>query len=141
MTVAVLAGVAMLAGILLAAMRTRRARNRAYLSPDGYQEVCVTINGKYRPNTLEVRQGIPVRIRFLRQENNPCSERVVFSAFGIDRRLPAFRETLLEFVPSAAGTFLFTCQLGMYRGKLVVTPQRAKRGPTKSRSRGKADEG
>ena len=78
------------------------------------------INGRYRPDTLRLRQGIPVRIHFLRREDNPCSERVIFSKFGVDRRLPPFQKTTVEFVPTATGTFLFTCQWGMYRGKLEV---------------------
>jgi plastocyanin domain-containing protein len=120
-------GLAAALGLLLAYghLRMRKAA-RAALSPKGYQEARVTINGRYHPDTVRVQQGIPVRIRFLREEDNPCSERVVFSHFGVDRRLPAFQETAVEFVPTAIGTFLFTCQWGMYRGKLVVTPARGR---------------
>lgn len=118
--------VAVVALGLLLARRLRRVQSQAVLSPEGYQEARVTINGRYRPDVLRVQQGVPVRIRFLRSEDNPCSERVVFAGFGIDRRLPAFQETTVEFVPTTAGTFLFTCQWGMYRGRLVVTPARGR---------------
>lgn len=90
--------------------------------PDGYQEAIVTINGQYRPSEIFVTLGTPVRLRFRRLEDDSCSERVIFSGIGIERRLPAFQETLIEFVPHAPGEFLFTCQWGMYRGKLVVRP-------------------
>lgn len=121
-----------IAGLVLAVLglllvrRLRQVRGPIALSPDGYQEVRVVINGRYRPDTVRVQQGMPVRIRFAREEDDICSERVVFSAFGVDRRLPPFQETAVEFLPKATGTFLFTCDWGMYRGKLVVTPARDK---------------
>lgn len=114
------AGVAALVAGLFLARRLRGAQHLVALSPEGYQEARIVINGRYRPALVRVQQGIPVRIRFLRREDNPCSERVVFAGFGIDRRLPAFQETTVEFVPTSTGTFLFTCQWGMYRGRLVV---------------------
>ena len=104
----------------------------AVLSPDGFQQASVTIDGRYQPDTLRVEEGIPVRLRFIRNEDDPCSERVVFSAFGVDRRLPAFQETTVEFVPTKTGIFLFTCHMGMYRGRLMVTPSKQRSMPTEA---------
>lgn len=84
------------------------------------------VHNGYEPRTLEVMQGVPVRLHFQRDEDTECSERVVFSDIGIDRRLPAFRETTIEFTPRQAGTFLFTCHLGMYRGTLIVLPSKSR---------------
>ena len=128
--IAVMAGAALVVVALMAYghLRTQRAE-RATITPEGRQEATITIHGRYHPDTIHVVQGMPVRLHFLRKEDNPCSERVVFSTFGVDRRLPAFQETIVEFVPFSTGTFLFTCQWGMYRGKLVVM---ASRGRTKA---------
>lgn len=125
-TLLVIAGVlaAALVLVLVLAGRLRHSSARAILSQDGYQEATIVINGRYQPDTIGVAQGVPVRLHFLRREDNPCSERVVFSAYGVDRRLPAFQETTVEFLPTAPGTVLFTCQWGMYRGKLVVVASR-----------------
>lgn len=122
----VIAGVLATALVLALILAGRLGRNspQAIRSQDGYQEATIIISGRYRPDTIWVALGVPVRLHFLRREDNPCSERVVFSAFGVDRRLPAFQETTVEFVPAAPGTFLFTCQWGMYRGKLVVMAPR-----------------
>ncbi|MBF8266556.1 MAG: copper-translocating P-type ATPase [Dehalococcoidia bacterium] len=130
MEVAVTVGI-VVAGLLVARLHLHH-RQRASLTVDGYQKARVVINGRYRPDMLRVQQGVPVRLRFLRREDNPCSERVIFAGFGIDRRLPAFQETTVEFVPTVAGTFLFTCQWGMYRGSLVVTAPRG--GPKSPRA-------
>ncbi|MBI4336322.1 MAG: cupredoxin domain-containing protein [Chloroflexi bacterium] len=110
-----------LALLLLHAGASRRTWAKTTVQPGGFQEASITINGRYQPETIQIVQGLPVRLHFYRKEDNPCSERIVFAGFGIDRRLPPFQETTVEFLPVATGTFLFTCQWGMYRGKLVVT--------------------
>lgn len=104
------------------------AYTTATKTPDGYQEAKVMVKSRYRPHTVRVVQDIPVRLRFVRLEDDRCSERVVFSTYAIDRRLPPFQESVVEFVPSETGTFLFTCEWGMYRGTLVVVPQQEARG-------------
>ncbi|MBI2872546.1 MAG: cupredoxin domain-containing protein [Chloroflexi bacterium] len=124
--VAAVGGAVVAVMVCLLARRLSHAPVQAVLGPTGYQEARVVINGRYRPDTIRVQQGVPVRVRFLRREEDPCSERVVFAGFGIDRRLAAFQETTVEFLPTAPGTFLFTCQWGMYRGRLVVTAARGR---------------
>ncbi len=89
---------------------------------DGFQDVTVTVRGEYSPKVVRVVQGVPVRMRFVREEDEECSGRVVFSGIGIERRLLPFSETLIEFIPEIAGEFLFTCEMGMYRGRLIVSP-------------------
>lgn len=116
----------------------RRERVRAVHKPGGYQVACITVRGRYRPEIVEVEEGVPLRLHFIRDEDDPCSERVVFSGVGVDRRLPPFQETTIEFVPREEGAFLFTCQRGMYRGTLVV---KASRGARRSLSRNAARAG
>lgn len=99
----------------------RHAPTRAVVTPEGYQEATITVKKGYRPHRIVVEKGMPVRLHFIRDEDDPCSERVIFADVGVDRRLPAFRDTTIEFTPLTSGTFLFTCQMGMYRGKLLVT--------------------
>ncbi len=93
---------------------------RASLGSDGIQKIDILVKGRYRPNTVVVKKGIPVRLLFNRQENMPCSERVIFSAFRQECWLPPFVTTAVEFTPTQSGDFLFTCAEGMYQGRLVV---------------------
>lgn len=86
----------------------------------GLQQVTVTVKGGYQPAHIRVRRGIPVRMIFDRQEHSSCSEEIVLPDFGIRRFLPAFKTTAVEFTPAEAGTFEFTCGMGMLRGKLSV---------------------
>ena len=88
----------------------------------GVQEIAVTVKGGYQPDTILVRAGQPVRLRFYRDETADCSERVVFEQFGIDRPLPAFETTLIEFTPTEPGEYPFRCGMSMLKGLLVVEP-------------------
>jgi plastocyanin domain-containing protein len=86
----------------------------------GAQEVVIAVKGGYEPAMVRVKRGAPVRLVFDRQEKSGCSEEVVFPAFGVKRFLPAFERTTIELTPEEAGTYEFTCGMGMLRGKLVV---------------------
>ncbi|HEX7242044.1 MAG TPA: cupredoxin domain-containing protein, partial [Longimicrobiaceae bacterium] len=74
----------------------------------------------YEPARVRVRKGVPVRLVFDRQESSGCSEEVVIPEFGIRRVLPAFRKTTVELTPERAGSYDFTCGMGMLRGRLIV---------------------
>jgi len=86
------------------------------------QEIAVTVKGGYSPDTILVQAGKPVRLQFYRDETADCSERVVFEHFGIDRRLPPFETTAVEFTPSEPGEYPFRCGMSMLKGLLVVEP-------------------
>lgn len=88
----------------------------------GVQEISITVKGGYSPDTIVVKQGRPVRLKFRREETASCSEQVVFSDFGIVRDLPPFQTTVVEFTPDAPGEYTFTCGMRMLRGKLIVEP-------------------
>ena len=84
------------------------------------QQATVTVKGGYSPAVVRAKAGQPVRLTFDRQETSGCSEEVVFGDFGIRRYLPAHQQTVIEVTPPAAGTYEFTCGMGMLRGKLVA---------------------
>jgi plastocyanin domain-containing protein len=94
----------------------------AEVGEGGVQQIKVTVKGGYSPDVIVVRQGVPVRLDFYRDETASCSETVVFGDFGIARDLPAFETTTIELLPERAGEFTFTCGMSMLRGKLVVEP-------------------
>ncbi len=105
---------------------TRRiGTTRATVAGDGVQEATVVVRGRYRPATVVVERGIPVRLLFDRQEDQACSERVIFSDSQQERWLAPFATTVVQFIPTRSGEFLFTCAMGMYQGRLVVQEPRA----------------
>lgn len=118
-----LVGVAAASGVIWVNWYFFLARRTAAVaaSAGGVQEVRVAVKGGYEPGAVQVRRGTPVRITFDRQETSSCSEEVVFPDFGVKRFLPAFEQTTVELVPEQAGTFAFTCGMGMLQGRLIVT--------------------
>jgi Cu+-exporting ATPase len=109
--------IAALAWFFFGPRKSRTAELRA-----GVQEIGVTVKGGYAPSLIRVRQGVPVRVLFDRQESGECTARVVFPDFGVTRTLPAFETTAVEFVPDKAGRFGFVCGMNMVHGTLVVDP-------------------
>lgn len=103
----------------------RRPRAAAAVVDGQAQSITVTVRGGYEPATVQVRRGVPVRITFDRQESSGCSEEVVFPELGVKRFLPAFDRTTIELLPKRAGSFAFTCGMGMLKGRLVVVEQEA----------------
>jgi plastocyanin domain-containing protein len=87
----------------------------------GLQEVAVTVKGGYTPDTIVVRAGTPVRLNFTRTESSLCSETVVFGGLGRSEKLPEGETVAFEFTPERPGEIPFQCQMGMLRGKVVVT--------------------
>lgn len=87
----------------------------------GVQEVPVTVKGGYTPDTIVVRAGKPVRLRFYRDETADGSEEVVFETLGIRCKLPPFQTTMVEFTPEGPGEHPFGGKAPL-RGLVVVEP-------------------
>ncbi len=87
----------------------------------GVQEVRITVKGGYSPDLIHLRQGVPTRLVFDRQESGDCTAQVLVPDLGLSRSLPAFTTTTLEFTPTEAGRFGFVCGMSMVRGTLVVS--------------------
>jgi P-type Cu+ transporter len=86
------------------------------------QEVRITVKGGYSPDLVRVRQGVPLRIVFDRQESGECTSRVVFPDFNLNQPLPAYAQTQVPLLPDRVGEFGFACGMNMVHGKLVVEP-------------------
>lgn len=114
------AGLAVIAGIVWFFWGPRKEGYRVPTASSGYQEAMILVKGGYSPDTLVVRAGKPVRLSFRREESSPCSEMVVFGDFAKSAKLPEGELVPVEFLPKEPGTYEFTCQMGMLRGRLVV---------------------
>jgi len=118
--VVILAGLATIVGIAWFFWGPRKGGLRAAVSSSGYQEAMVLVKGGYTPDVIVVQHGKPVRLNFRREESAACSEMVVFGDFGKSATLPEGEIVPIEFLPEKAGEYEFTCQMGMFRGKLIV---------------------
>lgn len=102
---------------------TRGAPARAQLDASGHQLVEITVRGGYRPRLIRARAGVPLRIVFRRDDDDACSERVVFSAPRLDRRLAPAGVTTVDLPAQPAGDIRFTCGMGRYRGRIELVDQ------------------
>ena len=100
------------------------APRKAYRAPlrDGVQEAVVEVKGGYSPAIIEAETGMPLRLVFDRKEDGECSSHVVFSDFGVDLALPAFRTTTLTLNPDQPGDYPFACGMNMLHGTLRILP-------------------
>ena len=85
------------------------------------QEIDITVKGGYEPDVIVVKAGVPVRLNFTRMESSMCSEVVSFDGLDRSAELPEGDTVPVEFTPDAPGEIPFQCQMGMLRGKIVVT--------------------
>jgi plastocyanin domain-containing protein len=98
----------------------RKAAVAARMGATGLQQAVIRVEGGYSPARVRLRAGQVARLVFDRREDSSCSEEVVIPELGIRRFLPAFQRTGVDLPPARAGTYEFTCGMGMLRGSLVV---------------------
>lgn len=93
---------------------------RATLASSGHQEAMILVKGGYTPDLVVVERGKPVRLNFRREETASCSEMVMLPDFEKSAQLPTGETVAVEFVPMEPGEYEFACQMGMFRGRLIV---------------------
>jgi plastocyanin domain-containing protein len=83
------------------------------------QKITLSIkNYNYYPNTIKVKEGIPVRIN-LDESVVGCYRSFTIREFGISKYLKTPND-YVEFTPTRKGTYTFACSMGMGTGKIIV---------------------
>lgn len=100
---------------LIAKPHAKRVSDNAENSID-----IIVQNGVYDPALVRAKVGQILQLRFLRKDKSPCSEIVIFDKFNISAKLPLNKYYIVNLILSEPGEFEFTCQMSMYRGKLIV---------------------
>ncbi|MDH3947617.1 MAG: cupredoxin domain-containing protein [Gammaproteobacteria bacterium] len=77
-------------------------------------------DGVYSPALIQVKQGEIIRLRFIREDPSPCAAKVIFNSLGKTLELPANESAEIELQMDEVGEVDFTCDMQMYRGKLIV---------------------
>jgi plastocyanin domain-containing protein len=113
-------GLLLVAGIVWFFWLKKARGTRAATTSGGYQEAMILVKGGYTPDVIVVQHGKPVRLNFRREETASCSEMVLFPDFNKSTELPTGEVVAVEFLPEQPGEYEFACQMGMFRGKLVV---------------------
>ncbi|HKQ05641.1 MAG TPA: efflux RND transporter periplasmic adaptor subunit [Blastocatellia bacterium] len=82
-------------------------------------KVTLTKDG-YKPASVTVRKGVPVRLTFVRQVEQTCGTEVVIPALNVKRELALNEPVVVEFTPDKPGEIGFACGMNMLHGKIVV---------------------
>ncbi|HEX9664455.1 MAG TPA: cupredoxin domain-containing protein [Patescibacteria group bacterium] len=99
---------------------TKTQKGAMAVEKKGIQTFNILVKGVYSPNIIRTRVNQPVKINFRREESTDCSRYVNFPDFKIRRELPENKTVAIEFTPERKGEFVFTCDMSMYQGKLIV---------------------
>jgi plastocyanin domain-containing protein len=113
-------GLAAIAFIIWFFWMGKRKGIKAGATSSGYQEVVVLVKGGYSPDIIVAERSKPLRLKFRREETASCSEMVIFPDFNKSARLPTGETVSIELMPDKTGEYEFSCQMGMFRGKLIV---------------------
>jgi plastocyanin domain-containing protein len=76
--------------------------------------------GVYEPGRILVPAETPLTLRFFREDPTPCAEVIEFAAINRSFFLPLNKTIEIKLDPLPRGELEFTCQMGRYRGRLVV---------------------
>ncbi|WP_083706188.1 heavy metal translocating P-type ATPase [Arthrobacter sp. QXT-31] len=118
--VVILAGAVLIGFLAWYFFAPRRAASAEYR--EGVQVVDITVRGGYSPDLVRVTAGVPVQLRFDRQDNSDCTSRVVFPDLRKSVSLAAFDTTALDLTVDEPGEYPWACGMNMLHGRLTVEP-------------------
>jgi Cupredoxin-like domain len=99
------------------------AENNAVQNMEEIPADAIVVSGSktgYEPSRIELQTGKPVKLAFQRIDAENCGSKVVFKSLNITRDLPVGKTVIVEFTPTESGDIGFACEMGMYKGILVI---------------------
>lgn len=97
--------------------------NAAAFAAGDVQEVRMTQEeAGYSPDVLTVVKGRPVKWIITSTSQFSCATSLIMSKYNISQILRP-GENIITFTPTEIGEIPFSCSMGMYRGKFIVTDE------------------
>lgn len=81
----------------------------------------IVVDGGYKPERISIPFGQKTKLIFERKDSSTCLEEVVLADFKVRKFLPLNGKTVIEINPNKKGKFDFSCGMGMFHGKLIVS--------------------
>ena len=82
--------------------------------------VDIKVEGGYSPEAISVPVGRTTTLNFTRTDPTECLDTVVLGDFNIRKELPLNKKISIEITPKKKGTFIYSCGMSMYHGKIIV---------------------
>ncbi|MFA7253249.1 MAG: sulfite exporter TauE/SafE family protein [Patescibacteria group bacterium] len=93
---------------------------------DGYQIVKMSqISSGYKPNKFTIYKDIPVKWQIDSKEDRSCAASLSVSKLKIRKALNLGMNEI-QFTPTELGEIKFSCSMGMYSGKFIVTENKSR---------------
>ncbi|WP_111978743.1 cupredoxin domain-containing protein [Algibacillus agarilyticus] len=87
-------------------------------------EIIIEVNGGvYSPASIQVPANQPFSLKFLREDQSPCSETLLIPSLDVSEQLKLGEITQINFTNLTPGEYVFHCQMQMYRGVLLVVEE------------------
>lgn len=74
----------------------------------------------YSPSVINIKKDVPVRWVITSTDQYTCASSIIMPEMGIQKNL-SLGKNVIEFTPTKAGILNFTCSMGMYRGRFIVS--------------------
>jgi len=95
-------------------------KNYALDVQGGKQTVKLTMQGStYNPDPVKLKKGVPAVLDVDTNSVRGCYRGIQIPAFNV-RKIVTESDNKIEFTPDKAGTFGFSCFMGMGQGQIVV---------------------
>ncbi len=89
---------------------------------NGVQIIDMTVNSyDYAPARFTVQQGVPVQWKVDASRAGGCARVLIAPDLNIQQYLSSSETTLISFTPTSAGTFRFSCPMGMTTAGAAIT--------------------
>lgn len=87
--------------------------------PDGAYKVVVSKDG-FAPEEISYKKGQPLKLAFVRIDEQNCGDEVVFKALNIRKKLPVGEVVTVDVPTDKSGEINFACGMDMFKGKIVI---------------------
>jgi plastocyanin domain-containing protein len=86
----------------------------------GSLQVDIKVEGGYSPEVISIPLGKTTTLNFTRTDPTGCLDEVVLGDFNVRKELPLNKTVAISITPKKAGTFIYSCGMNMYHGKIIV---------------------
>jgi plastocyanin domain-containing protein len=85
-----------------------------------YQATITITKHGFEPASVELKQGVPARLTFIKKDPDSCIQEIIIKDYEIKRTLQLNKPVVILFTPRIIEEITFHCQLGCRSGKMKV---------------------
>lgn len=87
--------------------------------PDGAFKIVVSKDG-FTPQEITYQKGQPLKLAFVRIDEENCGNEVVFKDLNIKKNLPVGEVVTVDIPTGTDGEINFSCGMNMMKGKIII---------------------